>query len=131
VFHLELRQFPHVARVFNLSREELDARFARPWASGTTIRHEDQAYVPDRGQLRVFEGPEIRREEMGLGRGWANVGRTSEEVTETVLAEAERGTETRSAVETFKGHAARRRPHPDDLRRGDGARLGRASRAPG
>ena len=31
VFHVELRQFPHVARVFNLSREELDARFARPW----------------------------------------------------------------------------------------------------
>jgi len=102
VFHLELRQFPHVARVFNLSREQLDARFARPWASGTPIRHEDQAYLPDRGQLRVFEGPEIRREEMGLGRGWANVGRTSKEVTETVLAEAERGTETRSAVETFK-----------------------------
>ncbi|MEO8966046.1 MAG: hypothetical protein ABI355_00540 [Solirubrobacteraceae bacterium] len=102
MFHLELRQFPHVARVFNLPREELDARFVRPWASGTTIRHEDQTYGPDKGHLRVFEGPEIRREEMGLGRGWANVGRTSEEVTETVLAEAERGTETRAAVETFK-----------------------------
>jgi len=43
VFHVELRQFPHVARVFNLSREQLDARFACPWASGTTIRHEDQS----------------------------------------------------------------------------------------
>ncbi len=102
MFHLELRQFPHVARVFNLPREELDTRFVRLWAGGTTIRYEDQSYLPDKGQIRVFEGPEIRREEMGMGRGWANVGRTCQEVTETVLAEAERGTETRSAVETFK-----------------------------
>ena len=102
VFHLELRQFPHVARVFNLSREELDARFVRLWAGGTTIRYEDQAYLPDRGQIRIFEGPEIRREEMGMGRGWANVGRTCQEVTETVLAGAERGAESRSGVETFK-----------------------------
>ena len=102
VFHLELRQFPHVARVFNLPREELDMRFVRLWAGGETVRYEDQSYLPGKGQIRVFEGPEIRREEMGMGRGWANVGRTCREVTEIVLTEAERGTETRSAVESFK-----------------------------
>ncbi len=102
MFHLELRQFPHVARAFNLSREELDARFARPWASGTSVRYEDYAFDPDKGRLTVYEGPELLPEDMGLGRSWANVGRTSQDVTETILAEAERGTESRSAVEMFK-----------------------------
>jgi len=103
MFHLELRQFPHVARAFNLSREELDARFARPWISGSAIEHGDRRWTPDRARLRIFEGPELRAGEIGMGRGWATVGKTSKEVTETVLAEADRGSEGRSAVETFKG----------------------------
>ena len=40
VYHLELRQFPRVARVFNLTREEVDARFARPWINGTVIKYQ-------------------------------------------------------------------------------------------
>jgi hypothetical protein len=102
MFHLELRQFPHVARVFNLSREELDMRFARPWVSGSSIEQDDRRWTPDKARLAIFEGPELRLEEIGLGRGWSTVGRTSKEVTETVLAEAERGSEGRSTVETFK-----------------------------
>jgi hypothetical protein len=102
VFHIELRQFPHVARVFNLSREELDVRFARPWVGGTTIAHEDRRWAPERARLTIYEGPELPVEEMGLGRGWAQVGRSSREVTETVLAEAARGAEAGSAVQTFK-----------------------------
>jgi hypothetical protein len=102
VFHVELRQFPHVARAFNLSREELDLRFARPWVGGTSVAHEDRRWAPDRARLTIYEGPELAPEEMGLGRGWAQVGRTSREVTETVLAEAGRGAEAGSAVQTFK-----------------------------
>ena len=102
MFHLELRQFPHVARAFNLDREQLDARFARPWASGTVVRFEDRAWNPEKGRLTVYEGPEVRPEEMGMGRGWATVTKTSSDVTETIMAEAARSTETRSAVETFK-----------------------------
>lgn len=110
VFHLELRQFPHVARAFNLTREELDLRFARPWVSGSPVVHEDRRWTPEKARLIIFEGPELRIEDMGLGRGWANVGRTSNDVTETVLAEAQRGAEGRSTVAMFKdtlGHAAR------------------------
>ncbi|MGI9183473.1 MAG: hypothetical protein ACR2GZ_00690 [Solirubrobacteraceae bacterium] len=110
MFHLELRQFPHVARAFNLTREELDLRFARPWVSGSPVVHEDRRWTPEKARLIIFEGPELRIEDMGLGRGWANVGRTSNDVTETVLAEAQRGAEGRSTVAMFKdtlGHAAR------------------------
>lgn len=102
VFHLELRHFPHVARVFNLSREELDARFARPWVSGTVIEYEDHKWTPDRARLKIYEGPELRLDEIGMGRGWPTVGKTSQEVTETVLAEAQRGSEARSSIATFK-----------------------------
>jgi hypothetical protein len=101
MFHLELRQFPHVARVFNLSREELDARFARPWVSGTVIQHDDRRWAPERARLTVYEGPEMRPDEIGMGRGWSTVGKTSLEVTETVLAEAERGSGANAAVRTF------------------------------
>src|SRR5690242_12249984 len=101
VFHLELRQFPHVARVFNLSREELDARFARPWVSGTVIRHDDRRWAPERARLTIYEGPELRPDEIGMGRGWSTVGKTSREVTETVLAEAQRGAGADAAVQTF------------------------------
>ena len=112
----------HTSRArFNLSREELDARFARPWASGETVRYDDRPDRPTRARSDVFEGPEIRPEEMGMGRGWANVGRTCQEVTETVLAEAERGTETRSAVETFKAMLRGAARTPITLRRGDRA----------
>lgn len=107
MFHLELRQFPHVARAFNLGREELDLRFARPWVSGTQVVHEDRRWTPDKARLTIFEGPEVRLEEMGLGRGWARVGQTSQEVTETVLAEAQRGAEGRSAVEMLKADLLR------------------------
>jgi hypothetical protein len=102
MFHLELRQFPHVARVFNLSREELDARFARPWVSGAVIEQEEHKWAPDRARLTIYEGPELRPDEIGMGRGWSTVGKTSREVTETVLAEAQRGAEARSSITTFK-----------------------------
>ncbi len=102
VFHLELRQFPHIARVFNLTREELDARFAKPWVSGSTIEHDDRRWAPERAKLTIYEGRELRTDEIGMGRGWPTVGKTAKEVTETVLAEAQRGSEARSAIHTFK-----------------------------
>jgi hypothetical protein len=112
VFHLELRQFPHVARAFNLTREELDRRFAQPWVTGTEIQHEDRIWAPGKAKLTIMEGPQLRLEELGLGRGWATVGKTSQEVTETVLAEAQRGSEGRTTVEMVKSaiHGAARSP---------------------
>ncbi len=102
MFHVELRQFPHVARVFNLEREELDQRFARPWASGGIVDQEDRRWSPDRARLTIFEAPELPLDEIGMGRGWATVGKTGQDVTADVLAEAQRGAQGRSTVEGFK-----------------------------
>ncbi len=102
MFHVELRQFPHVARAFNLTREELDQRFARPWVSGTEVEHDEHRWTPGKAKLTIYEGPRLGLEELGLGRGWATVGKSAQEVTETVLAEAERGAAGRSSLEMVK-----------------------------
>jgi hypothetical protein len=88
VFHLELRHFPHTARAFNLSREEVHARFIGPWLRGQVVELDDQRFAPERASLKIYEGRLLRTEELGYGRGWANATRTGEEVTERELAAA-------------------------------------------
>jgi hypothetical protein len=103
VYHLELRQFPHVARVFNLSRDELETRFVRPWIGGVMIEHDDRRWAPERSRLKILEGPELRTDELGLGRGWATASKNSRDVTDAVIADARRGVEARPELEALKG----------------------------
>jgi hypothetical protein len=102
MFHLELRQFPHVARAFNLSRDELDTRFVRPWVGGTVIEHDDRRWAPERSRLKILEGPQLRPDELGMGRGWATATKSSADVTDTIIAQARRGAEARPEVEALK-----------------------------
>jgi hypothetical protein len=88
VFHLELRQFPHVARAFNLTREQLDARVLAPWADGQVVELDDRRWAPERAKLTIYEGRELAPEEIGMGRGWSSAGRSGEDVTDRLLAEA-------------------------------------------
>jgi hypothetical protein len=106
MYHLELRQFPHVARIFNLTREDLDRRFVRPWVGGSIIEHDDRRWVPERARLKVLEGPELPPGDLGMGRGWATVNKNSAEVTDAVIAEARRGAEARPEVESLKDAVA-------------------------
>jgi len=102
VYHVELRQFPHVARVFNLSRDELESRFVSPWVGGAIIDHEDRRWAPERSKLKILEGPELRPDELGMGRGWDTATRSGTDVTDAVIAQARRGAEARPEVETLK-----------------------------
>jgi hypothetical protein len=88
VFHVELRQFPHQTRSFNLTREELDARVLGPWVAGRGVELDDRLWTPERAKLTIYEGPELAGDQLGLGRGWANVTRQGEDVTARLLAEA-------------------------------------------
>jgi len=90
VFHVELRQFPHVARAFNLSREELEAAILTPWAQGRAVDFQERRWSPERARISIYEGRELSLEEIGLGRGWANAGRTGQDVTGAMLDEARR-----------------------------------------
>jgi hypothetical protein len=89
VFHLELRQFPHVARSFNLTRDELEARILSPWTRGQAVELEDRRWSPERAKLTIYEGRQLASAEIGLGRGWATASRDGQDVTATLLAELE------------------------------------------
>lgn len=102
VYHVELRAFPHVGRVFNLDRASLDERFVRPWVNGELIEHDDRRWAPEKTRLTVLVGPAVATSGLGLGRGWGELTRHAEDVTETVLAEIHRGAEARPEVEALK-----------------------------
>ncbi len=89
MFHVELRRFPHVARAFNVSEKELRTRYVVPWVRGAPISLNDRQWTADRKtRLTIYEAPAIAAEERGLGRGWSNVTREGDEVTEQLLDEA-------------------------------------------
>jgi hypothetical protein len=102
VFHVELRQFPNSTRAFNLTREELDAKILGPWVRGTPVELHERRWSPDRAKLEVYEGRALATEEIGLGRGWANVTRTGEAVTERVLEEARQSVRSAPELEQLK-----------------------------
>jgi hypothetical protein len=85
VFHVELRQFPHTARAFNLTRERVHAQILAPWVRGEFVRLDGEQFAPERAKLKIYEGPELQSVDMGMGRGWQNVMRTGEDVTEREL----------------------------------------------
>ena len=102
VYHLELRQFPHAARAFNLDRETLDTRFLKPYVAGDPIEYEDRRWPPEKTRVTVLEGPPLDPTELGLGRGWGNATKRGEDVTKQVLAEIDRGADARPEVESLK-----------------------------
>ncbi len=86
---MQLRQFPNMARAFNLTREQLAARILAPWAAGEPVEWADRRWSPDKAKLTIYEGPELRPEEIGMGRGWANATRSGQDVTARLLVESE------------------------------------------
>jgi len=87
VYHLELRQFPHNLWRFNLSEQELRA-IVEPWARDPWVELGERRWRPETAKLTVLEGPHIPLNQLSMGRGWRVVQRTSQDVTERVLAAA-------------------------------------------
>ena len=101
MFHVELRQFPHVARSFNLSEEELVRQIAGPWTRGEVIELGERRWAPERTRLTVIEGERLRDDEIGMGRGWSNATRGGVDVTEKLLG-ALRAAEPGGSLGDFK-----------------------------
>jgi len=102
MFHVELRHFPRVARAFNLGREELDARILIPWVTGTAVEMDDRRWAPERAKLAIYEGRALASDELGMGRGWSNAGRSGEQVTERLLAETKQRVKAPPALVELK-----------------------------
>lgn len=84
----------NVVREFNLSEQRLWVRFLAPLMADREFTFEGHDFIPRRTRLKVYEGPELRSDQLGMGRGWQNVERTATDVTERVLARAREHTGT-------------------------------------
>jgi hypothetical protein len=84
VYHLELRQFPHVARRFNQSEQQVLA-LAKPWVGEEWIEEAERKWNMHEAALTILEGPKLSMSDLAMGRGWRNAQRRSEDVTERVL----------------------------------------------
>jgi hypothetical protein len=88
MFHVEMRMGMQVVREFNLTEERLWLEFLAPLMDDRPFVVEDHEYIPQETRLKVFEGDELRLDQLGMGRGWQNVERAYTDVTERVLARA-------------------------------------------
>jgi hypothetical protein len=99
-FHVQLRQLPYVARAFNLTGEQLSMRLLERWAAGKSVELQDRLWDPARARLTIYEGPELRADEIGMGRGWGNVTRSGTDVTAQMLAQAQGEPDSSDALKT-------------------------------
>ncbi|HET9094759.1 MAG TPA: hypothetical protein VFN36_06685 [Solirubrobacteraceae bacterium] len=88
MFHVELRTGMQVVREFNLGEERLWLQFLAPLMADRDFSVEGHDFTPRRTRLKVYEGPELRPDQLGMGRGWQNVERTATDVTQRVLQRA-------------------------------------------
>ena len=102
MFHVELRQFPHVAREFNLTADELQSRIVEPWLAGQVIELGERKWAPERARLTIYEGPQLRSDELGIGRGWSNATRSGTDVTARLLAQSQGDSSTVSDLAELK-----------------------------
>ena len=96
MFHIELRQFPHTANRFNLDQAALWA-VLEPWVQERVVELGERRWSPQQATLTVLEGPEIPLQRLSMGRGWGTAERSSEDVTEHVLAQARAAVAERAA----------------------------------
>jgi hypothetical protein len=84
-YHLELRQFPHVARRFNQSEQQV-LTLAKPWVGEEWIEEAERKWNMNEATLTILEGPKLSMADLAMGRGWRNAQRRSDDVTERVLS---------------------------------------------
>jgi len=85
-FHVEIRRSLHFARAFNLTEDQLRERFLTPWWEQVKIELGDRDWDPAESSLTVLQGPELHPAQLGIGQGWPEAERLSQDVTAQLLA---------------------------------------------
>jgi hypothetical protein len=88
MYHLELNEYPHLARVHNVNEQRLHDEVVTPFVRGQIFEFAEHKWIPQRMKLTIIEGPEIPLNQLGLGRGWNTAVRRGEDVTAAVLSAA-------------------------------------------
>jgi len=105
MFHVEIRAGMNAVREFNLTEQRLWVDFLSPLMADASFTVEGHEFVPRETRLKVYEGPELRPDQLGVGRGWQNVERTATDVTERVLERAREHTTKTQPDRTPRGDA--------------------------
>ncbi len=87
-FHVEISAGYQHARVFNLNREDVEAKIVGPWLEDRIIEMGDHEWEPRESRLTILEGPHMETTDLSFGQGWANAERASENVTRGLLQSA-------------------------------------------
>ncbi len=87
MFHVEMRQFPHNFCSFNIGDDELRA-IVDPWVRDRPVDFGERRWSPLEARMKILEGPELSLQQLSMGRGWQAAQRTSEDVTDRVIAAA-------------------------------------------
>jgi hypothetical protein len=87
MFHVEMRQFPHNFCSFNIGDEQLRV-IVEPWVRDRPVEFGERRWSPLEARLKILEGPELSLQQLSMGRGWQAAQRSSEDVTDRVLAAA-------------------------------------------
>ena len=96
MFHVEMRQFPHNFCSFNMGDDEVRA-IVEPWIRDRPVEFGERRWSPLDARLTILEGSELTLQQLSMGRGWRAAQRTSEDVTERVLAAARQAAATAAA----------------------------------
>ena len=87
MYHVQLRESVHVVRAFNLTAEEVRNRYLSLLAAGSPFMLEGHEWEPRKTRLLIYEGPELRPDQIAMGRGWPTVERSGTDVTKELLAQ--------------------------------------------
>jgi hypothetical protein len=85
MYHVQLYTRLHQARVYNLDLEELQRGFLDPMRSPGLFVYEGHEWEPRKTKLSVYEAERLRPDQIAMGRGWANVVKLGQDVTQEVL----------------------------------------------
>jgi hypothetical protein len=102
-YHVDLRQFPHNACRFNLTRQELWSTIVEPWAREQWIEMGERKWSPHQAKLTILEGPHIPVEQLSMGRGWRVAQRQARDVTEQLLATAREAANSQARAPATQG----------------------------
>jgi hypothetical protein len=87
MYHVQLYTRLHQARVYNLDQEELQRGFLDPMRLSGLFVYEGHEWEPRKTKLSVYEAERLRPDQIAMGRGWANVMKLGQDVTQQVLAQ--------------------------------------------
>jgi hypothetical protein len=87
MFHIEVHQFPHSIRRFNMTPAEI-GHLVEAWLAGRPVQLGERTWLPQQSRLTILEGPRLADHQLSMGRGWRTAQREAGDVTERILREA-------------------------------------------